>query len=221
MAGEKSVKLHNKSDKPDNIILKEHEIVSKCEEIQEQLPDFLKGFFRYLKGDVLSKTRFAYLGDIHFFCRYLIEETDLTDATDPADIKKAEFNKIKASDINEFLDHCREYWVKQNGQDVLYQNGSRTLARKKSSLSVMFKQLYREGIMEKNITDGYKYVVDMDLERYFDTVNHNRLIQILSETIKDGRVISLIHKYLNAGVMSGGIFERSEEGVPQGGLCKA
>ena len=135
MAGEKSVKLHNKSDKPDNIILKEHEIVSKCEEIQEQLPDFLKGFFRYLKGDVLSKTRFAYLGDIHFFCRYLIEETDLTEATDPADIKKAEFNKIKASDINEFLDHCREYWVKQNGQDVLYQNGSRTLARKKSSLS--------------------------------------------------------------------------------------
>lgn len=126
MAGEKSVKLHNKSDKPDNIILKEHEIVSKCEEIQEQLPDFLKGFFRYLKGDVLSKTRFAYLGDIHFFCRYLIEETDLTEATDPADIKKAEFNKIKASDINEFLDHCREYWVKQNGQDVLYQNGSRT-----------------------------------------------------------------------------------------------
>ena len=54
MAGEKSVKLHNKSDKPDNIILKEHEIVSKCEEIQEQLPDFLKGFFRYLKGDFLS-----------------------------------------------------------------------------------------------------------------------------------------------------------------------
>ena len=155
MAGEKSVKLHNKSDKPDNIILKEHEIVSKCEEIQEQLPDFLKGFFRYLKGDVLSKTRFAYLGDIHFFCRYLIEETDLTEAADPADIKKAEFNKIKASDINEFLDHCREYWVKQNGQDVLYQNGSRTLARKKSSLSVMFKQLYREGIMEKNITDGF------------------------------------------------------------------
>ena len=70
---------------------------------------------------------------------------------------------------------------------------------------------------QKNITDGYKYVVDMDLERYFDTVNHSRLIQILSETIKDGRVISLIHKYLNAGVMSSGIFERSEEGVPQGG----
>lgn len=70
---------------------------------------------------------------------------------------------------------------------------------------------------QTNITEGYKYVVDMDLEKYFDTVNQSRLIQILSETIKDGRVISLIHKFLNAGVMVSGMFEDSPEGVPQGG----
>ena len=57
----------------------------------------------------------------------------------------------------------------------------------------------------------------MDLEKYFDTVNQSKLIQILSETIKDGRVISLIHKFLNAGVMVKGAFEKSPEGVPQGG----
>jgi group II intron reverse transcriptase/maturase len=57
----------------------------------------------------------------------------------------------------------------------------------------------------------------MDLEKYFDTVNQSRLIQILSETIRDGRVISLIHKFLKAGVMVGGMFEESPEGVPQGG----
>ena len=68
-----------------------------------------------------------------------------------------------------------------------------------------------------NITEGYNYVVDMDLEKYFDTVNQNKLIQILSETIKDGQVISLIHQFLNAGVMVGGMFEESKEGVPQGG----
>jgi RNA-directed DNA polymerase len=68
-----------------------------------------------------------------------------------------------------------------------------------------------------HITDGYKYVVDMDLEKYFDTVNQSKLIQILSETIKDGRVISLIHKFLKAGIMVGGMFEESPEGVPQGG----
>lgn len=155
MAGEKSVKLHNKSDKPDNIILKEHEIISKCEEIEEQLPSFFKGFFRYLRGNVLSKTRVAYLGDIHFFCQYLIDETALTEADQTTDIKKEEFNKLKAADINEFLDFCREYKMEQNGQKVLFQNGNRTLARKKSSLSVLFKELYREGVMEKNITDGF------------------------------------------------------------------
>jgi len=68
-----------------------------------------------------------------------------------------------------------------------------------------------------NITEGYKYVVDMDLEKYFDTVNQSKLIQILSETIKDGRVISLIHRFLRSGVMVGGMFEDSPEGVPQGG----
>jgi len=70
---------------------------------------------------------------------------------------------------------------------------------------------------QTNITSGYKYVVDMDLEKYFDTVNQSKLIQILSETIKDGRVISLIHKFLRAGIMVGGMFEKSPEGVPQGG----
>lgn len=70
---------------------------------------------------------------------------------------------------------------------------------------------------QRHIADGYKYVVDMDLEKYFDTVNQSKLIQILSETIKDGRVISLIHKFLRAGVIVEGLFEESSEGVPQGG----
>jgi len=67
------------------------------------------------------------------------------------------------------------------------------------------------------ITEGYNYVVDMDLEKFFDTVNHSKLIEVLSRTIKDGRVISLIHKYLNAGVQIGCKFEPGEAGVPQGG----
>ena len=65
--------------------------------------------------------------------------------------------------------------------------------------------------------EGYRYTVDLDLEKYFDTVNHSRLIQILSQTIKDGRVISLIHKYLNAGVIVKHKFEETTKGVPQGG----
>ena len=70
---------------------------------------------------------------------------------------------------------------------------------------------------QKNVNDGYGYVVDMDLEKFFDTVCQSKLIEVLSRTIKDGRLISLIHKYLNAGVMAKGIFERTEVGMPQGG----
>lgn len=67
------------------------------------------------------------------------------------------------------------------------------------------------------INDGYKNCVDLDLEKFFDTVSHSKLIQLLGETIKDGRVISLIHKYLNAGVMVGHKYEDTTDGVPQGG----
>ena len=70
---------------------------------------------------------------------------------------------------------------------------------------------------QKNVNDGYVYVVDMDLEKFFDTVCQSKLIEVLSRTIKDGRVISLFHKYLNAGVIANGMFERTEIGMPQGG----
>ena len=70
---------------------------------------------------------------------------------------------------------------------------------------------------QQNVNDGYVYVVDMDLEKFFDTVCQSKLIEVMSRTIGDGRVISLIHKYLNAGVISRGVFERTETGMPQGG----
>jgi len=68
-----------------------------------------------------------------------------------------------------------------------------------------------------HITDGNKYAVDMDLEKFFDTVNQSKLMEVLSQTVKDGRVISLIHKYLNAGVIVRNKFEETKVGVPQGG----
>ena len=69
----------------------------------------------------------------------------------------------------------------------------------------------------KYADEGYVYAISMDLQAYFDTVNHSKLIEVLSRTIKDGRVISLIHKYLKAGVMEDGGFHATPEGVPQGG----
>ena len=60
-------------------------------------------------------------------------------------------------------------------------------------------------------------MVDIDLAKYFDTVNHDKLVRLISETIKDGRVLSLIRKYLKSGVMTNGVVMETEEGTPQGG----
>ena len=69
----------------------------------------------------------------------------------------------------------------------------------------------------QNVDDGYAYVVDMDLEKFFDTVNQSKLTEVLSRTIKDGSVVSLIHKYQRAGVVENGRVAETDVGVAQGG----
>ena len=66
--------------------------------------------------------------------------------------------------------------------------------------------------------EGYKYAVQLDLSKYFDTLNHALLINLLRQTIKDERVIQLIKKYLKSGVMENGVCVKTEEGSPQGSL---
>ena len=69
----------------------------------------------------------------------------------------------------------------------------------------------------KYVKDGARYVVDMDLSKFFDRVNHDRLMSKLATKIKDKRVLKLIRKFITAGIMVEGVVSRSEEGTPQGG----
>ncbi|GMO32617.1 MAG: group II intron reverse transcriptase/maturase [Termitinemataceae bacterium] len=64
---------------------------------------------------------------------------------------------------------------------------------------------------------GYRSVVDLDLEKYFDTVNHELLLNMIMKTVKDIRVVRLIRKFLKSGVMINGLVSQTEEGTPQGG----
>lgn len=152
---EKQIRIHNKSDKPDNIIKKENDIFLQCEELEKQMPGFLRGFFAYLRGNVLPMTRLAYLHDIRFFLQYLICETDLTAAEDIKQIKLEVLQQVQSVDVNMFIDYCRKYKIETDKAVYLYENSNKTLARKKSSVSVLFKYLYRDGLVEKNITDGF------------------------------------------------------------------
>ena len=67
------------------------------------------------------------------------------------------------------------------------------------------------------LNDGYEWIVDIDLEKFFDTVNQDKLITIIGKTITDGDVVSLIRKYLSAGEMEKGIVKPTYVGTPQGG----
>lgn len=67
------------------------------------------------------------------------------------------------------------------------------------------------------INDGYDWIVDIDLEKFFDTVNHDKLMTLIGRTIKDGDVISIIRKFLVSGIMIDNEYEESIVGTPQGG----
>lgn len=67
------------------------------------------------------------------------------------------------------------------------------------------------------LNEGYEWVVDFDIEKYFDTVNHDKLISILREQVNDSATLHLVRSFLKAGVMEEGLVHATEEGVPQGG----
>jgi len=67
------------------------------------------------------------------------------------------------------------------------------------------------------ITEGYRWVVDLDLEKFFDRVNHDILMGRIAQRVRDRRVLRLIRAFLNAGVLEDGLVSPTEEGTPQGG----
>ena len=70
------------------------------------------------------------------------------------------------------------------------------------------------------LNSGYEWVIDLDIEKYFDSVNHDKLISILRERINDAPTLHLIRSFLKAGVMEDGLVSPTEWGVPQGTLCR-
>lgn len=69
------------------------------------------------------------------------------------------------------------------------------------------------------IKEGNRWVIDIDLEKFFDKVNHDKLMGILVKELDDKILLKLIRKYLQAGVMINGVVHETDEGAPQGGLC--
>ena len=118
----------------------------------------MRGYFMYLKQGVLPMTRLSYLGDIRFFFNYLITDSVLCEKhyTEISQIKPEDLDLLTATDINIFIDYCRRYKkTDKDGNTVVYENKNSRLSHKKSSVSVLFKYLYRDGLVSENITDGF------------------------------------------------------------------
>lgn len=151
-----STKIHNKSSKPDNIVARDNGIINECEAIESALPKFMRDYFIFLKGSVAVTTRRAYLQDILFFCNYLVETDLYTNAEKASDITIDEFKEITSRDINLFIgDYCNRYYKNINDGRVLFENNNRSLSRKKSSLSTLFKFMFRNEQLPSDITGGF------------------------------------------------------------------
>ena len=184
MAGKTIV--HNKSDKPDNVVARENDVQDRCEAIEKELPSWLRGFFMYLKTGVLPMTRLSYLSDIRFFFNYLINETELKEKRKTIkEIQPDDLDAVTSVDVNIYIDYCRRYKkTDKNGNTVVYENKNSALSHKKSTVSVLFKYLYRDGLVSRNITDGFDPIrMPKAGEREIKALQDNEVMIMLDSVI--------------------------------------
>ena len=155
MDKEYKYRIQNKTDKPANVVRYENRILDECIVLESRLPSWLKDYFIFLKGSVSLTSRRAYLQDILYFFQYLIRETSLTRADSPERISMEEIAKLKARDVNWYMDYLTRYFLELKGEKTLLENHARSLSRKRSSLSVFFKYHFRAELFPVNITDGF------------------------------------------------------------------
>jgi site-specific recombinase XerD len=147
--------IHNQSKKPDNIVRKEQEIIEQCEDIEENLPSFLRPYFFYLRAAVLPRTMLAYLKDIRGFFEYLLDCGYTSGRTTAVkDITERDIYSMTADEINIYIEHMRRYKKSVDGHETLFTNDNPSLSRKKAALSNLFVFLFRDGKMSYDITGG-------------------------------------------------------------------
>lgn len=178
----------NKTNKSNHMVLRAFDMEQKIKGIQSKLPAYLRDYTIFLRSSVSLGTRHAYLLDIQFFLDYLINETMLTSAKTVADITLDELAKVRARDVNEFLgDYCRRYYKEIDGQMHIFENNNRSLSRKKSSLSSMFKFLFRNEQLANDITPGFNPIKLPKTQPDAIKRLHSDELSELLEVVKSGK----------------------------------
>ena len=136
----------------------------------------------------------------------------------PHPVRRVEIPKPDGSGVRKLgIPSALDRFIQQSVLQVLQGRWDRTFSE--SSFGFRPGRSAHQAVAraQSYLREGYGIVVDFDLEKFFDRVNHDKLMSSLAARIKDKRVLKLIRAYLNAGVMEDGLVRPTEEGTPQGG----
>jgi RNA-directed DNA polymerase len=147
-----------------------------------------------------------------------IRERLLNGTYEPKPVRRVEIPKPDGGGVRKLgIPTVLDRLIQQSVMQVLQQRWERTFSDSSYGFRPGRSAHQAVAQAQKFIAEGYGWVVDLDLEKFFDRVNHDKLMGRIAKRIEDKRLLKLIRAFLNAGVMENGLVSPSVEGTPQGG----
>src|SRR3989475_4032336 len=147
-----------------------------------------------------------------------IRERLLSGTCEPKPVRRVEIPKPDGAGVRKLgIPTVLDRFIQQAVMQVLQRKWDRTFSDHSYGFRPGRSAHQAVAAAQQYIAAGYRWVVDLDLEKFFDRVNHDKLIAKIAERVSDKRLLKLIRAFLRAGVMEGGLVNPVDEGTPQGG----